>query len=662
MDVRCERCKAEYKLDDARIPAGGASVRCSACGNVFRVGRPDGGAAVEEGGAAGGAAGRPTREWRLKQASGKVTTFKETATLQRWIVERKVSREDELSADGAAWRRLGDIPQLAPSFARADELSAAGDPVGGGPVGEPTPIPGALSPVEADGRSTLPFAGAPAEEGGAMTPLPGAPSGARSTQMYAAAAEPAQDGWGSSGPADASADGGSAVAWDASEEAPASRTGRQYAASQPPVSSLTPVSSGLEEGTAFYQYDAARLASLRTAAEAPGAGAGRAEPPAEMEVDADIEETPPESRDGTDAYAAAGGGSSGDGDGRPFSPFGDDGTGGPQAAGGGFQGADFQEGDAQHGGFPPGGGGDGSSGGDEPPTPKRRPRWLPVALVLGGMAAVAAAAFIFVPMLLDDPGPARKTAPPAAAAKAKKGAPAAAKGRADAGTPAGGTTAAATPPARADAGVRTDAGTALAQTPPAGARDAGPAAAPPAAVAQAPGAAPDAGVAARPGTATPPPAGAAAPGAGKAAPGAVAQAPAAPAPAAQAPAGGEDPAMFGRWLTFGDRRLQEGDVARALRSYDRAAAIDPASAEPAVRRGRALLKSGNAKGAVAEFEQALQKDASAGGALFGLGQAQEAAGDTDAAAKAYRRYLQVLPRGPQAAAARERLSELGGTQ
>ena len=37
MRLQCERCATVYELDDARVPAGGASVQCTRCGHVFRA-------------------------------------------------------------------------------------------------------------------------------------------------------------------------------------------------------------------------------------------------------------------------------------------------------------------------------------------------------------------------------------------------------------------------------------------------------------------------------------------------------------------------------------------------------------------------------------------------------------------------------------------------
>jgi hypothetical protein len=69
--------------------------------------------------------------------------FKELTTLQKWIVERKVGRNDEISLTGETWKRLGDIPELATFFEiveqakRAEMLAATGpDPFGTGERGQ----------------------------------------------------------------------------------------------------------------------------------------------------------------------------------------------------------------------------------------------------------------------------------------------------------------------------------------------------------------------------------------------------------------------------------------------------------------------------------------------------------------------------------------------
>jgi tetratricopeptide (TPR) repeat protein len=55
-------------------------------------------------------------EWMIRQRNGSVFRFKELTTLQKWIVERKVARDDEISKTGQTWKRLGNIAELATFF------------------------------------------------------------------------------------------------------------------------------------------------------------------------------------------------------------------------------------------------------------------------------------------------------------------------------------------------------------------------------------------------------------------------------------------------------------------------------------------------------------------------------------------------------------------
>ncbi|XXF79529.1 zinc-ribbon domain-containing protein [Myxococcaceae bacterium GXIMD 01537] len=144
MDVRCERCKTQYELDDSRVTEAGVTVRCTQCQHTFIVKKralvvtvavkpgEDAGAVLPLGGAEPiAAAPQPPaekpREWRVRQANGNVFTCRESATLQRWIVERKVSRGDEVSTDGQNWARLGNIAELEGFFRLVDEAQRAAE-------------------------------------------------------------------------------------------------------------------------------------------------------------------------------------------------------------------------------------------------------------------------------------------------------------------------------------------------------------------------------------------------------------------------------------------------------------------------------------------------------------------------------------------------------
>lgn len=152
MDVRCDRCKTEYEFEDAKITEAGVTVKCTNCGHVFKVKKravlvtlP---VSSEE--ASRGSDGAGKREWRVRQANGNVFTFKELTTLQKWIVERKVSRDDEISLTGESWKRLGNIAELASFFQvveAADRATTTPSAAGPAPVGyalgtSPTYVPG----------------------------------------------------------------------------------------------------------------------------------------------------------------------------------------------------------------------------------------------------------------------------------------------------------------------------------------------------------------------------------------------------------------------------------------------------------------------------------------------------------------------------------------
>jgi predicted Zn finger-like uncharacterized protein len=139
MDVRCEQCGTEYEFDDAKVTDAGIAVKCTHCGFLFRVTRQV--TAVDERPVApeprAGRAVSPTttstaleattvvrspppsrpRGWMIrKERSGDILEFKDLSTLQKWILERKVTRDDEISKTGESWKPLGSIVELSSFF------------------------------------------------------------------------------------------------------------------------------------------------------------------------------------------------------------------------------------------------------------------------------------------------------------------------------------------------------------------------------------------------------------------------------------------------------------------------------------------------------------------------------------------------------------------
>lgn len=109
MDVRCSRCGVEYEFEDEKVKPTGVTVKCTSCGHVFKVRRPDDG-------------GPPTTPsesrtgWTVRHVDGTVTQFHDMTTLQRWIVEGRLRPEAELAVPGGGWRPLSQIPELVSFF------------------------------------------------------------------------------------------------------------------------------------------------------------------------------------------------------------------------------------------------------------------------------------------------------------------------------------------------------------------------------------------------------------------------------------------------------------------------------------------------------------------------------------------------------------------
>ncbi len=144
MDVRCERCRTEYELENNSVSEAGTSVQCTACGHTFLVKRAPATTApppIPEAESAPAPA-----DWLLETADGQSHRFRNLTSLQKWIIERKITRDDKISRTGQAWRRLGEIVELAPFFDvvdDADRARAVSAPRP--PTAQASPPPGARS-------------------------------------------------------------------------------------------------------------------------------------------------------------------------------------------------------------------------------------------------------------------------------------------------------------------------------------------------------------------------------------------------------------------------------------------------------------------------------------------------------------------------------------
>jgi predicted Zn finger-like uncharacterized protein len=170
MDVGCPKCHTEYELEDARVPDEGVTVKCTTCAHVFRVKRRAAAVTLSVGPDDLGQAltelppPASPRVWKVRQPGGAVLICRELTALQKWIVEARVSRDDEISLTGEVWKRLGDIPELASFFQVVDQASRvrAYESLHGAPL----PPPPASSP---SGATEPAFAGSAS---GLYTSLP----------------------------------------------------------------------------------------------------------------------------------------------------------------------------------------------------------------------------------------------------------------------------------------------------------------------------------------------------------------------------------------------------------------------------------------------------------------------------------------------------------
>jgi len=140
MDITCPQCKTEYEFDDDKVTEAGITVKCTSCDYMFKVRRK---AVVETEPVTQpplpSDADPNDRRWMIRTQGGQVYRFKELTTLQQWIVERKVARDDQISRSGETWKRLGDIAELGSFFQVVDAAMAAAAAPSGPTEGAPAP-------------------------------------------------------------------------------------------------------------------------------------------------------------------------------------------------------------------------------------------------------------------------------------------------------------------------------------------------------------------------------------------------------------------------------------------------------------------------------------------------------------------------------------------
>jgi outer membrane biosynthesis protein TonB len=129
----------------------------------------------------------------------------------------------------------------------------------------------------------------------------------------------------------------------------------------------------------------------------------------------------------------------------------------------------------------------------------------------------------------------------------------------------------------------------------------------------------------------------------------------APVPAAAPTARG-----FDWYIQQGLKRRERGQTEQALNAYEKAAELDPESAEPPTGKGFCLFDLGNYAGAQTAFKEALRKNPRFHDAMLGLAETYKEMHQNKKAIEQYKKYLEEAPEGQEADLARasiERLSQ-----
>ncbi|MCB9777181.1 MAG: zinc-ribbon domain-containing protein [Alphaproteobacteria bacterium] len=140
MLIVCDSCGAEYEVDvgdEDELGEDAMRFRCSACGHTFTVGEDGTSSALSslpDDWQADAAPAEPveTEPPMLLKQEGKVYQVEDVATLQRWIVERRVLREDLLSIGGLKWEPVGSRRDLQVFFQLVESVEESDGSTGMG--------------------------------------------------------------------------------------------------------------------------------------------------------------------------------------------------------------------------------------------------------------------------------------------------------------------------------------------------------------------------------------------------------------------------------------------------------------------------------------------------------------------------------------------------
>lgn len=188
MDVKCEKCQARYRIDDARVGPAGLTMRCGKCGNTFKVTK---GGATQAVGAAASSAPPPAAKAPTAAPSGPAP---ESSTM---MFAAPVLPKAPAAGKPAPAATKPPPGRPADDGAGSTMMFAVA-PVAPAKPAPAKPPPAASRPSESDAGSTMMFAAAPvvaaktdaSNAAKAKKPSPARDEGAGSTMMFAAAPQP----------------------------------------------------------------------------------------------------------------------------------------------------------------------------------------------------------------------------------------------------------------------------------------------------------------------------------------------------------------------------------------------------------------------------------------------------------------------------------------
>jgi hypothetical protein len=130
VQIVCPKCQAEYELDPPVVPFARDQdlvFRCSQCTTAIPLRREDASsdsAAVPTPTPVEPSASESSPTFVLKQ-EGNTYHVRDEAMLQRWIAERRIWPDDQVSVDGDPWKRVGDIEEYDVFFSLVEKAERA---------------------------------------------------------------------------------------------------------------------------------------------------------------------------------------------------------------------------------------------------------------------------------------------------------------------------------------------------------------------------------------------------------------------------------------------------------------------------------------------------------------------------------------------------------